>query len=174
MNDGESPIISRKSPTIYQGHTEMLTLEELAAVLSAHPHAALNLMLPNQTFVPAHFHVTEVGRVQKDFMDCGGTVRNSSVCVLQVWVANDTDHRLESNKLAKIVQKGMDLFGLSATPVEIEYDDGVISQYPLEAVRVSSSGIVLQLGTKHTACLAQERCDIRLDVLSACSTPGCC
>jgi hypothetical protein len=32
--------------------------------------------------VPTHYHITEVGKVQKDFIDCGGTVRSSTACVL--------------------------------------------------------------------------------------------
>lgn len=36
----------------------------------------LNFVLPNGTIVPQHFHVTEVGQVTKNFIDCGGTVRN--------------------------------------------------------------------------------------------------
>ena len=35
--------------------------------------------LPSKQFVPVHFHVTEVGTIQKHFIDCGGTVRKESV-----------------------------------------------------------------------------------------------
>jgi hypothetical protein len=73
-------------------------------VLTQNPAAPLHLMRPDGAFVPAHFHVTEVGRVQKDFIDCGGTVRSSTMCVLQVWVADDTDHRLDTTKLAGILR----------------------------------------------------------------------
>jgi hypothetical protein len=52
-----------------------MTLDTLLKVLSENPAAAIHMMLPDQSFVPAHFHVTEVGRVQKDFIDCGGTPR---------------------------------------------------------------------------------------------------
>jgi hypothetical protein len=151
-----------------------MTLEEFTAVLSANPGVSLQLMLPDRSFVPAHFHVTEVGRVQKDFVDCGGTVRSSADCVLQVWVANDVSHRLDSAKLSQIIDKGAKLFETTAIPLEIEYDNGLISQYPVQAVEASSAGITLHLGTKHTACLAPDRCGVTLDVLSSCSAPGCC
>ncbi|MCE9603831.1 MAG: DUF6428 family protein [Planctomycetia bacterium] len=151
-----------------------MTLDEFAAVLSAHPDTALQLVLPDGSFVPAHFHVTEVGRVQKDFVDCGGTVRRSTSCVLQVWVANDVAHRLDTTKLAKIIHKGVELFETTAIPLEVEYDHGVISQYPVQEAEASQSGIILHLGTKHTTCLAQDRCGIKLDVLSSCSTSDCC
>lgn len=151
-----------------------MTLEQFAAILRANPDAAVHMMLPDRSLVSDHFHVTEVGRVQKDFVDCGGTVRHSESCVLQVWVAGDVAHRLDTTRLAKIIHKGMELFDTTAIPLEVEYDNGVISQYPVQEARVSPSGIVLQLGTKHTACLAPDRCGVTLDVLSSCSKPGCC
>ena len=153
---------------------DMMTLDGLVTVLSANPNIQIQLMLPDGSFVPAHFHVTEVGRVQKDFIDCGGTIRNSVSCVLQVWVANDVSHRLDTTRLAKIIGKGTDLFGSTDIPLEVEYDNGVISQYPVLQSGVTPTGLILHLGTKHTTCLAQDRCGVRLDVLSACSTAGCC
>jgi hypothetical protein len=151
-----------------------MTLDEFATLLSANPDSGIQIMLPDRSLIPAHFHVTEVARVRKDFVDCGGTVRSSTCCVLQVWVANDVSHRLEAAKLAKIIRQGMPLFETTAIPLEIEYDNGLISQYPAEGAEVSPTGIILRLGTKHTACLAPDRCGVKLDVLSSCSEPGCC
>lgn len=151
-----------------------MTLEEFVAILSANPHVAVHLKLPDHSSVPAHFHVTEVGRVQKDFVDCGGNVRSSTTCVLQVWVANDVAHRLDSTRLARIIEKGMELFKTAALPLEVEYDNGAISQYPVQEAEKSPAGMILHLGAKHTACLAPDRCGAKLDVLSSCSAPGCC
>src|SRR3954454_910841 len=81
-----------------------MTVSEFQAALARAPEAALHLMLPDGDFVPAHFHVTEVGRVQKDFIDCGGTTRSAVSCLLQVWVAKDTAHRLTAAKLAGILR----------------------------------------------------------------------
>lgn len=154
---------------------DALSLEQFAAVLAAHPAVTIHLILPDRSLVPAHFHVTEVGRVQKDFVDCGGTVRHVSSCVLQVWVANDLDHRLDTTKLASILRQGEALFPTKSVPVEVEYDNGLISQYPVREVEISPAGLILNLGSKHTACLAPDRCGVvQLDVLSCCSTPGCC
>src|SRR3954454_2793858 len=108
-----------------------MNLDAFIAFLTGNPDAALHLMLPDGSFVPAHFHVTEVGRVQKDFIDCGGTRRSTTACVLQVWVATDTDHRLDTTKLARIIQVGSPLFPTTAVPVEVEYEQGAVSQYPL-------------------------------------------
>ncbi|WP_437200777.1 DUF6428 family protein [Planctomicrobium sp. SH664] len=156
-----------------------MTLDEFMTLLTENPAAHLQFLLPDQSAVPAHYHVTEVGRVRKDFVDCGGTTRKVEACVLQLWVANDTDHRLTAEKLTGILNKGRGLFETTMVPVEVEYDQGVISQYPLEPMETSSTLLVFQLGTKHTACLAPERCG--LDLLpvmskpgaSSCS-PGCC
>jgi hypothetical protein len=154
--------------------TGTMTLDGLVAVLSAHPGTAIRLLLPDDSFVPDHFHITEVGRVQKDFIDCGGAIRNSVTCVLQAWVANDVSHRLNTTRLSSIIEKGIPLLGSTDVPLEIEYDHGVISQYPVLGSDVTPQGVVLRLGSKHTACLAPDRCGISLDVLSDCSTPGCC
>jgi hypothetical protein len=35
----------------------------------------IRFQLPNGELVPEHFHVTEVGKISKYFIDCGGTVR---------------------------------------------------------------------------------------------------
>ena len=51
--------------------------------------------LENGTFVPEHFHVTEVGVITKHFIDCGGTIRNEKIVNFQLWNANDYEHRLK-------------------------------------------------------------------------------
>lgn len=151
-----------------------MKLDELITVLTRNSREEIQIRLPDRAMVPAHFHVTEVARVQKDFIDCGGTFRSSTSCVLQVWVANDVNHRLDANKLLKIISKGSPLFGSMQMPLEVEYDDGRISQYPVLGFENTSQGIVLVLGAKHTACLAPDRCGVQLDVVSGCSGPGCC
>jgi hypothetical protein len=151
-----------------------MTLDNFVGVLSANPAAALHLMLPDESFVPAHFHVTEVGRVQKDFIDCGGTTRSTSACVLQVWVADDIDHRLDTTKLAKIVRLAAPLLKADDLPVEVEYENGVVSQYPVAAAELTPAGVLLHLGTKHTACLAQDRCGVAPAATACSPTAGCC
>lgn len=152
-----------------------MTFDDLVHVLNENSVAALHLMLPDGSFVPAHFHVTEVGRVQKDFIDCGGTTRSTTSCVLQVWVADDTAHRLDTTKLALIVRLAAPLLKITDLPVEVEYENGVVSQYPVTAAEVTPSGVLLHLGTKHTACLAMDRCGVgAAGDAACCTTPGCC
>ena len=151
-----------------------MTVDTFLHSLSANPAAAIHLMLPDRSFVPAHFHITEVGKVRKDFIDCGGTVRSTAACVLQVWVAQDKDHRLDTTKLAQIVRLAGPLLGSQELPVEIEYEGTSVSQYPVAATEVTPSGVLFHLGTKHTACLAQDRCGVGAATAAGCAAPGCC
>lgn len=151
-----------------------MKLNEFLKVLTDHPAAAIQLRLPNGAIAPAHFHVTEVGRVHKDFIDCGGTVRSSTTCVLQIWVASDTEHRLDSSKLAHILQLAAPLLKSTDLPVEVEYESEVVSQYPLDTAESGPLGLVLHLGSKHTACLAEDRCGISPGESNCCTTSGCC
>jgi len=143
-----------------------MNVNEFHNLLAAHPGEKMHFMLPDKSFVPAHFHITEVGRVQKDFIDCGGTVRSATTCLLQVWVAHDVDHRLETTKLAKIIEIAQPLLGSDQLPVEIEYEGEAISQYPLGGAESTPSGLLFYLGSKHTACLAPEKCGV--------GGTGCC
>jgi hypothetical protein len=144
----------------------MMTVKEFRQLLATHPGVKMHLMLPDKSFVPSHYHITEVGRVHKDFIDCGGTVRALTSCVLQVWVAHDIDHRLETTTLAKIMELAGPLLASEELPVEVEYEDGVVSQYPLGGAEVTPSGLLFHLGTKHTACLAPDKCGV--------DGTGCC
>lgn len=143
-----------------------MTVKNLRQVLAANPGVKMHWMLPDRSFIPAHYHITEVGRVQKDFIDCGGTVRSTTAGVLQVWVADDVDHRLETTKLAAIMDVAGPLLQSEDLPLEVEYEEGVISQYPVVGVEITPSGLLFHLGTKHTACLAPEKCGL--------DGTGCC
>ena len=85
--------------------THFMKLNELKAALARHPETTLRFILPNGEAVPAHAHVTEVARIEKRFIDCGGTLRNDLMCRLQTWTANDYEHRLMAGKLLGILNK---------------------------------------------------------------------
>ena len=137
-----------------------MTTNQFCSVLESHPGELMHWMLPNKSFVPRHYHITEVGRVQKDFIDCGGTVRSLNSCLLQVWVADDADHRLDTTKLLGIMKAAGHIFKLDDLPMEVEYEDGSVSQYPIGGVESTPSGLLFYLGTKHTECLAPEKCGV--------------
>ena len=151
-----------------------MQLDEFRRILSASPDLNLQIMLPDGSFVPPHFHITEVGRVQRDFIDCGGTTRSVSACVLQVWVATDVDHRLTASRLASILSMARSVLRSDDLPVEVEYEGTLISQFPVVVVEATSSAILLKLSVKHTNCLAHDRCGLEI-VDSECGPQtGCC
>ncbi len=138
----------------------MIDVKKLKATLEENPGKEVVLILPQGDAVPEHFHVTEVGMLRKDFIDCGGTQRVNTCCLLQAWVATDFDHRISTEKLLSIIKLGGKVLAGDFLPIEIEYEQGVISQYPLDAVEVEASQVVLHLTTKHTDCLDKEKCGI--------------
>ncbi|HET6244336.1 MAG: hypothetical protein H0V01_05805 [Bacteroidetes bacterium] len=143
--------------------------------------SAVNFVQPNGTFVPRHFHVTEAGLTTKHFIDCGGTVRTEKTINFQVWVAQDFNHRLEPNKLQKIISLSENLFGNEDLEVEVEYQTETIGRYGLD-----TNGENFMLTAKATDCLAKDNCGVpeakhklelsELPTEKSCCSPGggCC
>lgn len=115
----------------------------------------LTFQLPNGNLVPKHFHVTEIGKISKHFIDCGGTVRNEDVISFQLWNANDYDHRLHPEKLIKIIELSETVLGLDDLDIEVEYQGDSIQKFGLDF-----NGTAFLLTTKHTDCLAKDNCGI--------------
>lgn len=149
-----------------------MTTAEFLTHLRTHAGDTPRFLLPDGGLVPIHAHVTEVGRVDKRFVDCGGTVRAKSACVLQTWVADDTGHRLPAGKLADIIEKAASLLQDDRLPVEIEYEDFLVSQFPVAGIVEGSPALTFTLVTKHTDCLAKEIC--LPGASDCCSGSGCC
>lgn len=149
-----------------------MTLNELQRLLEANKDAALHIVLPTGEFVPEHFHITEVGKVHKTFIDCGGTQRESIVCSLQVWTAYDVEHRLLADKLVKILKLGEKVFDTDDLLVEIEYGVDVVSHYILSGVEITPKGLLFVLAGKRTDCLAPDKCGV--NVSECCAGSGCC
>jgi hypothetical protein len=137
-----------------------MILSGLKSLLTEHAGRFFRIALPGSGAVPVSFHVTEVGHVRKTFLDCGGTLRETSSCQLQIWVGEDYDHRIETGKMAAILGKAESLLPDESIPVEIEYEDRVISQYTIASHELTDSAVVLQLAHKHTGCLAREICGL--------------
>lgn len=136
-----------------------MKLTDLKATLALHPDARPRFILPDGDQIPAHFHITEVGHVAKRFIDCGGTLHDTTdTCLLQTYVADDVDHRLRAGTFAKILQLGDQVLPHDDLDVEVEYDCCVVAQYPIDSATFAGEHIDIQLGEKHTACLAKARC----------------
>lgn len=138
--------------------TNGITVAELKAALAAAPSLPLTVVWPDGEPIEPHFHVTEVGRVQKDFVDCGGTVRRLVTCLLQTWVGEDRGHRITAGKLLKAFEHAAPVLGGGDLRVELEYETCNVVQLVVASVRPESDRLVLQLGSKHTDCLAKELC----------------
>ena len=115
----------------------------------------LKFQLPNGQFVPANFHITEVGNVTRNYMDCGGLLREENKLNLQLWVASDTDHRLKPNSVLNILQLAEKQLGYSNLELEVEYQRSTVGRYKL-----AFDGAVFQFINTQTACLAPDQCGI--------------
>lgn len=147
-----------------------MKLSVLKDHLLRHADKPVGFVFDDGEFIPGHFHVTEVGHVAKNFIDCGGTVRSVATVQLQVWLGNDQHHRLTAGTLAKIIELAKPLIPSDELNVEVEYEGCVISQYAVEDASNASGQIVFRLGDKHTDCLAKEACGLE----PAGAAGGCC
>lgn len=139
----------------------------------------VEFQLEDGTFVPEHFHVTEVGEITKKFIDCGGVIRNEKVVNFQLWNADDYEHRLKPGKLLSIIHLSENKLGIEDSEIEVEYQSTTIGKYDLEF-----NGKHFILKNKKTACLAQDACGIPSEkpkvklseIQSSSCTPnsGCC
>lgn len=115
----------------------------------------ISFQLPDGTSVPSHFHITEVGLVDKSFVDCGGVKRQEKFISFQLWFTSDVAHRLEPSKVLSIISKTEKQITLPDEEIEIEYQSDTIGKYSVDF----QNGIFL-LKAKQTKCLAPDLCDI--------------
>ncbi|HUN82078.1 MAG TPA: DUF6428 family protein [Phycisphaerae bacterium] len=148
-----------------------MNISEFKAALGAHSDSALVFAFDDGDTIPAHFHVTEVGHVVRDFIDCGGVRRTSENCTIQAWVAEtDPEHRLSPAKLGQILELARPLLASDDLDVEIEYEQCVLSQYRVTGYELKDGALRFTLEDKHTDCLAKEVCG----AASGCNTGACC
>jgi hypothetical protein len=157
-----------------------MTLQEAKNILKNSKE--ISFQLPNGAFVAPHFHVTEIGKIDKTFVDCGGTLRKEKKVSFQLWEANDYDHRLHPEKLLKIIELSENLLDLGNEEIEVEYQGNSIEKFSLEFQNNS-----FQLLATQTDCLAKDNCgiprdkmklalaDLKIEAENSC-TPGggCC
>jgi hypothetical protein len=143
----------------------------------------LNFLQPSGESVPSHFHITEVGLMTKHFVDCGNTIHVEKTANMQIWIAEDTEHRLKPLSLLQIIAKSDEIFGDEDLEVEIEFQTETIGKYNLDFI-----GNTFVLLPKRTDCLAKSTCGVpvakpKLQLLelasvdlTGCCTPGggCC
>jgi len=115
----------------------------------------LRFRLPNGDYVPSHFHVTEIGKVTKEFIDCGGTLRKEERINFQLFSANDYDHRLAPQKLKGIIALSEKQLDLEDWEVEVEFQSDTIGKYNLNF----DQGDFVLVSTQ-IDCLAKDKCGI--------------
>jgi hypothetical protein len=135
-----------------------MTLSEFKRLLAADAYRNIRFILPTGSKIPPHAHVTEVARVDKRFIDCGGKFRTETNCRLQTWFADDTDHRLTAGKLLAILDKSASFLETDALEVDVEHEAPFVSQFPISSVEAEGEALVVRLGVRHTACLAEDKC----------------
>jgi len=150
-----------------------MKLNHLKSFLRTHPETFLRFILPDGDQIPPHAHVTEVGHAVKNFIDCGGVTGKAEAVLLQTHVGDDIEHRLTSERFAKILQLGDRVLPNDRLDVEVEYDCCVVAQYPILEAKQNGKHLDLILANKRTQCLARERA--KNETASACcGMESCC
>ena len=141
----------------------------------------LQFVLQNGQKVPLHFHITEVGVTTKQFTDCGNTFRISKKITFQLWSSIDVYHRLETQKVLKIINSATQKLEIDDLEIEIEYQQDTVGKFGLEFI---DNQFVLT--NTFTDCLAQSSCGFPTEKIKAtineikekvaCCTPesNCC
>lgn len=144
-----------------------MKLSEIKQILPTLDH--VEFQLEDGTSVPAHFHVTEVGQIHKNFIDCGGVTRTESTVNFQLWNADDYEHRLKPAKLLHIIELSEKTLNIGDHEIEVEYQSNTIGKYGLEF-----NGKTFVLTNKKTACLAEDACGISNPLIVIQSTSNSC
>lgn len=150
-----------------------MTLNELKLSLQRHPQTFPRFVLPDGHQIPTHAHVTEVGHVVRTFIDCGGKSGKEEKVLLQTHVGHDTEHRLRSDRFAKVLEIGGGVVPNDQLDVEVEYDCCVVAQYPISEVKRAGEHLDIILQRGRTQCRAAERRKTT-ETTSCCATTTCC
>ena len=151
-----------------------MTLHDLQNALDANPRLFPRFVLPDGDYIPAHAHVTEVGHLVRTFIDCGGLSGKEEKVLLQTHVGSDTDHRLRSDRFAKILQLGNRVISSADLDVDVEYDCCVVAQYPIAEATSDSEHLNLILGRSRTQCRARERREAQTAADCCATSAACC
>jgi len=151
-----------------------MTLQSLQNALEANPRRFPRFVLPDGDYIPAHAHVTEVGHVVRNFVDCGGLTGKEEKVVLQTHLGDHTDHRLRSDRFAKILRLGERVIPSGDLDVDVEYDCCVVAQYPIAEITPDAEHLNLILQRGRTQCRARERSDTETAVGCCTTSVACC
>jgi hypothetical protein len=151
-----------------------MTLADLQNALETNPTLFPRFVLPDGDWISAHAHVTEVGHVVKNFIDCGGVIGKEEKVVLQTHVGDDTKHRLRSDRFAKILRLGNRVLPSADLDVDVEYDCCVVAQYPIAEAMADGDHLNLILRRGRTQCRARERREAKTPRDCCATSAACC
>ena len=140
---------------------------------------SLSFRLQSGVIVPVHFHLTELGIINKIFVDCGDVLREESFVSFQLWSTFDDEHRLSPKGLISIIKNVGKRIHLRDSHIEVEYQTDTVGKYSL----AFDSGVFI-LCPKKTDCLDPKSCGIPVVDESSSHSPstdnkctpgaGCC
>ena len=151
-----------------------MTFHDLENALEANPELFPRFVLPDGDYIPPHAHVTEVGHVVRNFIDCGGLTGKEEKVVLQTHVGNDTDHRLRSDRFARILELGNRVIPSADLDVDVEYDCCVVAQYPIANAKPDGEHLNLILQRGRTKCRMRERRQSETAATCCATSAACC
>jgi hypothetical protein len=155
----------------------MATLKDLVYDLKkADPECRIAIYTPSGLSVPCHFHITEIGRTAKKFVDCGGVERETSDTTFQIWVAEDTDHKMTVGKFLNIIEAGSYLVD-EEDQIVFEYDNNhTIGLYGISLIQQLEHFFNMFLVQKRANCLAPDKCGVKPEQMpkTCCGNKGCC
>jgi hypothetical protein len=151
-----------------------MTLADLQNALEANPNWFLRFVLPDGDSIPAHAHLTEVGHVVRNFIDCGGLTGREEKVLLQMHVGRDSRHRLRADRVAKILQLAKRVIPRVNLEVAVEYDCCVVAHYPITEVRPAARHLELLLSRGRTQCRAREAGEPKRTAACCATFAECC
>ena len=134
-----------------------MKLHDLVAALRKSSATFPRFVFPDGDYICAHAHISEVGHVVKNLIDCAGLTGREEKVLLQTHVGNDTDHRLKADRFAQILELGNRVLPHTNLDVEVEYDCCVVAQYPIIEIKPAGDHLDGMLWRNRTRCRAQER-----------------
>ena len=138
-----------------------MTLHEFQANLNQ--VTEVHFQLFNGLQLPKHVHITELGWLSKNYIDCGAKSRTENRITFQLWYANDVDHQLTPQKIQSIIAASMPLLPSTDLELEVEYQlESTIGKFGLEF----TAGVFVLTPT-FTTCLAQDHCGISPEQMPA-------
>jgi hypothetical protein len=132
---------------------------EFKQLINQKPDREIVIYLPNNEIIPKHFHLTDIGTITHNFIDCGGVVGQNSWVQMQLWVADDIEHRITTTTLDHILHQSQEILNdVNSHNVVIEYQTsgGSATKYDIKNIEITDT-FNIHLANVNTTCLEIER-----------------